>query len=80
MFELISNDYQELKKNFPNYEDKKFDDLCTNKNLILLCGVSAGFVGGLLGIGGGLISTPLLLSLGFSINVKKKKFFSFNYI
>lgn len=71
MFELISNDYLELKKNFSNYEDPKFDYICENRNLILLSGIFSGFVAGLLVIGGGLISTPLLLSLGFSTNVKK---------
>lgn len=70
MFELIINDYEEKKRNFPNYEDKKFDYICSHQKLILASGISAGIIAGMMGIGGGMISTPLLLSMGFSTTVR----------
>lgn len=79
MFDLIIGDYEEKKRNFPNYEDKKFDYICSHKNVILISGVFAGIVAGMMGIGGGMISTPLLLSLGFSTTVIYKYLIFFKF-
>lgn len=71
MFDLIINDYEAKKRDFPTYVDKKFDYICNHQKTILISGVFAGIVAGMMGIGGGMISTPLLLSLGFSTGVIK---------
>lgn len=57
--------YESNKKNYPNYKDEKTEMFLMNKDEIPKFGFLTGIVGGMLGIGGGLILTQVLLEWKF---------------
>lgn len=71
MFKVLKLSFDFKKCVLPSFKDAIFEYLEENKIRIALMGLVAGLVGGMIGVGGGMISSPLLLSMGFNPKVKK---------
>jgi hypothetical protein len=80
MFKVLKLSFDFKKCVLPSFKDSIFEYLEENKIRIALMGLVAGLVGGMIGVGGGMISNPLLLSMGFNPQVKFffLVFFNFN--
>ncbi len=69
MFKVLKINFDYKKCVIPGYKDVQFQYIEENKLKIAIMGLIAGLVGGMIGVGGGMISNPLLLSMGFNPKV-----------
>jgi len=69
MFKVLKISFDYKKCVLPSFLDPQFEYIEMNKIRIALMGFIAGLVGGMIGVGGGMISNPLLLSMGFNPKV-----------
>jgi len=71
MFKVLKLSFEFKRCVFPSFKDTIIEYLEENKVKIALMGLVAGLIGAMIGVGGGMISNPLLLSIGFSPKVNK---------
>lgn len=69
MFKILKLSFDFKKCVLPTFEDPQFEFIEKNKIKIASMGLIAGLIGGMIGVGGGMISNPLLLSMGFNPKV-----------
>jgi len=70
MFKVLKISFDFKKCVLPTHKDLQFEYLEDNKLKIAIMGLVAGTVGGMIGVGGGMITNPLLLAMGFNPQVK----------
>lgn len=70
MFKILKISFDFKKCVLPSFKDPQFEYIEANKMRVALMGLVAGLVGGMIGVGGGMISNPLLLTMGFNPKVK----------
>ncbi len=71
-FNIIKNNYEYKISLSKEFIDDKFLIMEKNINKITILTFLGGVVGGSLGVGGGIITTPLLLEFGLIPKVKNK--------
>lgn len=69
MFKVLKNNLEYKKCVISSFNDTKSEFIQENKLKIALCGLLGGILAGMIGVGGGMISTPLLLTMGFNPKV-----------
>lgn len=63
---LLVMEYEFKKELDPSFRDKKLEHLLNSTDKVVILGLITGVMSGVLGIGGGLVLTPVLLAMGLS--------------